>query len=96
MSVSVRLWPSVALIVLAMSPARGGEPCEGRVRTVVPPLILPMDAPQGMAVDGTDGTLWIASAISNTILHVGTDLTVLDAIEAPFAPLGRHEVGGRP
>ncbi|MBI4606054.1 MAG: hypothetical protein HY721_29155 [Planctomycetes bacterium] len=72
----------------------GAAPCDPEVRPIVVPVLLPLEAPQGIAVDSTDGSLWIVSAISSTVLHVGADLKPLGSFEAPFAPLGRREAGG--
>jgi DNA-binding beta-propeller fold protein YncE len=47
-----------------------------------------------VAVDKTDGSLWICSAISNTVLHLDRNLKITGSFEAPFEQFDRHEVGG--
>ncbi len=68
--------------------------CEGRITAILSPVLLPIEAPQGITIDLTDGSLWIVSAISTTVLHVGPDLKLLGSFESPFASSGRTETGG--
>jgi len=86
----------VALLLGLLLPAAGGlqAACEAEVRRFIPPVVLPVTAPQGIALDALDGTLWICSGLGFTVLHVGRDLRVLGSFEAPFAELAVNEVGG--
>jgi hypothetical protein len=88
-----KLWVAV-LLGLLLPPAGAVQgACESAVRDFIPPVVLPMIALQGIALDAVDGTLWICSGSGFTVLHVGRDLRVLGSFEAPFADLAVHEVG---
>jgi sugar lactone lactonase YvrE len=90
-----------ALIVVASgwpapAPAQA-EPagCEPVVRSILPPVRLPVDGPLGIAIDGADGSLWISSAISSRIHHLGQDLELLGSFATPFPDEpGRREAPG--
>src|SRR5262245_3020468 len=71
-----------------------GAECSGRLRELAPPVLLPVEGPQGVALDETDGSLWICSAISNTVLHLDRNLKITGSFEAPFEQFDRHEVSG--
>jgi hypothetical protein len=82
-----KLWVAV-LLGLLLPPAGAVQgACESAVRDFIPPVVLPMIALQGIALDAVDGTLWICSGSGFTVLHVGRDLRVLGSFEAPFADL---------
>jgi len=84
----------LAFTILAAPRAAAPDDCTGRGIDWLPPVLLDIEAPQGIAVDTEDGSLWICSAISSEVTHVSKDLQLLGKILSPFAAEGKHETGG--
>ena len=59
--------------------------CDGSVRGAMAPVQLPLEAPQGIAIDA-DGSLWICSLLSTEVIHLGPDLSFRRSFHAPFPP----------
>ena len=78
----------VQLWLVGVGSALLAGPCSPELRRLAPARKLPLAAPQGVAIDTSDDTLWVASGLSNTVLELDRDLEVIGSLEAPFAPVG--------
>ncbi len=78
----------VQLWLIGLGSALLAGPCSPELRPLAASRKLPVDAPQGVTIDTSSGTLWVASGLSNTVLELDRDLEVVGSLEAPFAPRG--------
>src|SRR5688572_13448280 len=62
-----------------------GTACAGSVSPSMAPLRLPIEAPQGIAIDA-DGSFWICSLLTTEVIHLGADLSVRGGFHAAFPP----------
>lgn len=85
---------SSLVTAILMSSAVWGAPCGGRLVEAREPVLLPLEAPQDVAVDPADGSVWISSGLSNRILKLDSDLREVGWVEAPFEEFGKEGVTG--
>ncbi len=72
----------------------GAAPCGGSVRSARDPISLPVPGPQAIALDASDGSFWISSGASHTILHLDRNFEVVGRFQAPFPTAAWNAVTG--
>jgi DNA-binding beta-propeller fold protein YncE len=90
------LVPSLLAAVLAPLAAAAPDDagCGARLRLLRPPVLLDIEAPQGIALDASDGSFWVSSALSLELLRLDGELRPLGkvavAIPRVSNPFGNH------
>lgn len=79
------LLPAALLLAISACPA----PAAAESGNVIDTLPFPEIAPQGITLDGTDGTFWVTSFLEPVITHLDEQGNVLGTIPSPFGPPGR-------
>ncbi|MGQ9591057.1 MAG: hypothetical protein ACUVYA_12265 [Planctomycetota bacterium] len=85
---------ATAALALCLSAGLGAPPCGGRVEVARGPVALPIAGPEEIALDESDGSFWVSSATSHSVVHLDPGLRAAGGFEAPFPPAAWKAVTG--